>query len=283
MCKKKTKVLKKIWALLCAVSLLAVCCGCEPAGGKVPSSASSDPARQEAAEIDSAEEQLVAHAGGAVYGYRRTNSEEALDNAYRNGFRYIELDFERTSDGESVLIHDWAGMAARIFGTEGQRTLKEFKEEDTFMDLTLMDLGDLNRWLGRHPDCRIITDIRADNLSVLREIRKTCKETAGRFIPQAYSYEEYYEISAEGYEDIILTLYSMTDDSGLLDFAAEERPWAITIPEEKLDEQTLRRLSDLNIRTFAHTINTLDVWEKWHEKGLSGIYTDYFMPAYWDA
>ena len=33
---------------------------------------------------------LIAHAGGAVYGYRLTNSLEALDASYENGFRVFD-------------------------------------------------------------------------------------------------------------------------------------------------------------------------------------------------
>ena len=36
---------------------------------------------------------LIAHAGGAVAGCNGTNALEALDNSYRRGHRYIEMDF----------------------------------------------------------------------------------------------------------------------------------------------------------------------------------------------
>ena len=71
---------------------------------------SPEPAPEEppAMAEDGEHPRLIAHAGGAVYGYRLTNSLEALDRAWEAGFRFIELDFQRTSDGEIVLIHDWA-------------------------------------------------------------------------------------------------------------------------------------------------------------------------------
>ena len=121
----------------------------------------------------SASDQLVAHAAGAVYGYRRTNSEEALDTAYWNGFLYFELDFERTSDGKNRPHPRLGQHGRRMFGRAGQLTLEEFRTSDTFMDLTVMDLDDLLKWLDRHPDCFIITDIRPDNLSVLEEISES--------------------------------------------------------------------------------------------------------------
>lgn len=277
------------------ILVLSVFSGCEPAkqsgafAGSQPLP-SADSAENEAGEAPpvisetaAACEQLIAHAGGAVYGYSRSNSREALDASYQNGFRYFEVDLERTSDGEIVLIHDWTSMAKRMFFEEGEKTLEEFKTAKTFMDLTVMDLDDLLRWLRRHPTCKVITDIKRNNLSLLKDIRDAAGDDISRFIPQVYSYEEYDKAVALGYEDAILTLYKTGADSRLTEFARSKKPWAITLPESLLSEKLLSDLSSTGVRIFSHTINTLDTWEKWHEKGLYGIYTDYFMPAHWPA
>ncbi len=277
---KRNRISATALILLSVALLLTILCACgntDRAEGSLSSADNGEP------DPPSASDQLVAHAAGAVYGYRRTNSEEALNTAYWNGFLYFELDFERTSDGKTVLIHDWDSMAGRMFGRAGQLTLEEFRTSDTFMDLTVMDLDDLLKWLDRHPDCFIITDIRPDNLSVLEEISESSGGQKKQFIPQAYSFEEYRSIEELGYDRIILTLYSMTDLGGVTAFAREERPWAVTIPEEKLEEDLVEELSGLGIRTFAHTINTLDTWEYWHGFGLYGIYTDYFLPNHWSV
>ena len=149
------------------------------------------------------------------------------------------------------------------------------------MDLTVMDLDDLLRWLRRHPTCRAITDIKRNNISLLEDIRDAAGDDISRLIPQVYSYEEYDKAIDMGYKDVILTLYMTGADSKLADFARSKKPWAVTMPESLLSEELLSDLSSTGVRTFAHTINTLDVWEEWHEKGLYGIYTDYFMPDYW--
>ncbi|MBR6602599.1 MAG: hypothetical protein IKK94_01145, partial [Clostridia bacterium] len=96
---------------------------------------------------------LIAHAGGAVYGYRLTNSLEALDASYENGFRVFELDFEVTGDGEYVLLHDWESMAERMLFGEGKMTLDEFKNAEKFASLTLLSLDELLSWLSVHEDC----------------------------------------------------------------------------------------------------------------------------------
>jgi hypothetical protein len=72
---------------------------------------------------------LVAHAGGAVYGYRLTNSLEALDTAYNGGHRFVELDFEITSDGEINAPIDRIGesIIKRAVREDGEEAITKYK------------------------------------------------------------------------------------------------------------------------------------------------------------
>lgn len=49
-----------------------------------------------------------AHALGNYHGYTMTNSKEALLNSYKTGFRFFEVDIQRTSDGHFVAYHLWS-------------------------------------------------------------------------------------------------------------------------------------------------------------------------------
>lgn len=227
--------------------------------------------------------QLIAHAGGAVYGYRLTNSLEALDQAVASGFHYIELDFSTTSDGHIVLIHDWEGTAQRLLGSAGQRTLEGFTSAETMAGLTLPTLDQLLAWLADHPDCTIITDTKdADNVGLLEALKAQAGEQAGAFLPQAYSYEEYQRIRELGFENVILTLYKMhSDQAALTDFVQTSRPWAITLPEERLEQTLVTALAQAGAVVYTHTIDSVDTFDQWSAMGLTGIYTDYFQPARW--
>ncbi|MCR4770849.1 MAG: hypothetical protein K5855_00925 [Oscillospiraceae bacterium] len=259
----------KTVSLLLAALLAAMQCACAAQPG-VSASAS-------------AREQLVAHAGGAVWGYRYTNSLEAFDCAYDNGFKYIETDLSLSSDGEVVLIHDWDSMARRMLFSPGIRSRGEFISEESFAGLTLMDAGMLADWLRRHGDCRVITDCKDDNAEVIGRLFEAYPELRGRFIIQIYSFDEYDAVKALGAEDIILTLYRMpeADADALISFGAEHPLWALTINVSRLSEELLASLTGAGIRVYAHTVNDLGEFEKWRELGLSGIYTDYFCPARW--
>ena len=226
--------------------------------------------------------QLIAHAGGAVYGYRLTNSLEALDHAWEAGFRFIELDFQRTSDGEIVLIHDWESMAARLLGSEGQRSRAEFLAADTLAGLTLLDLAALLDWLEAHPGCSIVTDIKSDdNLPMLAEIREKAGDAAARFIPQAYDFGQASALLEDGWERVILTIYRITvTPEELGEFLVATPLWAVTMPESRLSDAFAEAVIGSGTALYCHSVNTLDFVDAWRDKGLTGVYTDYFEPKH---
>lgn len=221
---------------------------------------------------------LVAHGGGAVYGLNYTNSLEALNRAYGNGFRYIELDFQLTKDNQVVLIHDWEGSVELLFKIPPRvLSYEEFKNMPTILDLKLMDLNDLIKWLDGHRDVKIITDTENSNIDLLTCIQKNYPDYINRFIPQIYRFEEYEQVRNLGYEDIILTLYmsNKTDDE-IYDFARENHLYGVTIEHKRAFNWLTRRLSEAGIRVYAHTINSLEAYYKLKDVGIYGIYTDYF-------
>ena len=226
---------------------------------------------------------LIAHAGGQIYGYKLTNSKEALDRAYENGFRYIELDFEMTSDREYVLIHDWQSMAERMINVNYAITKSEFLSAETFNDLTLLDFYALIDWIKLHDDCYIITDVKCDNLPFIDKI-SFLKDMKDRFIVQVYSIKEYYYAKKMGLENIILTLYRTSlDEKDIISFIEDETPWAITLPEYYATEKLLQELRKNGIASYIHTIDDLYLYEEYKEMGVYGIYTNYFEPNHWEG
>lgn len=264
--------MKRFTALLLSIAMCFLCaCVHSDSTASAPGEAQNTPPP------------LVAHAGGAIYGYRLSNSLEAVNNAYANGFRHIELDFECTTDGEYVLIHDWDSMAKRMLFDARQYTQQEFLDTESFMNLTLMDLNMLLAWLDTHKDCYIITDAKCGNSPFLQDLFNRAGDLATQFIPQAYSYDEYILAKEIGFEAVILTLYRMPapDHTELTEFARTQKPWAITVPSPYMDEALLSTLSQNGIYTYTHTVNDLSYFEQWRSCGLHGIYTDYFYPAKW--
>ena len=90
---------------------------------------------------------FVAHAGGAVEGYIRTNSLEGLNASYANGFRMFELDLQLSTDNKIVAVHD------PIFVTE-----EEFLATPILGKFTPMNMDIINEWFEKHNDAILVTD-----------------------------------------------------------------------------------------------------------------------------
>lgn len=104
-------------------------------------------------------DRYIAHAGGEINGVKSTNSKQALDENYKNGFRLFELDIIETSDGKLVAAHDWE-MWARFTDYIGALppTLAEFKKHKIYGDYETLDLEGVNDWFAAHPDATLLTD-----------------------------------------------------------------------------------------------------------------------------
>ena len=146
-----------------------------------------------------------------------------------------------------------------------------------------MDLTDLLAWLEKHPGCSVVTDVKEeDNAEILTALREKAGALADRFIPQAYSFGEAAGLREDGWERVILTLYR-TDvtPAALGEFLSETPLWAVTVSEGRLTEALAAAVSESGTALYCHAVNSLDLFDEWKEKGLTGIYTDYFQPAHW--
>ena len=71
----------------------------------------------------------IAHAGGQIENETYTNSLEALNANFKEGFRVFEIDFSWTTDTQLVCLHDWEQSFERSFGVapRGAVSLQEFR------------------------------------------------------------------------------------------------------------------------------------------------------------
>jgi len=223
---------------------------------------------------------FIAHAGGAINELTYTNSKEALNESYSKGRRFIELDFELTVDGHVVLLHDWKITVQRLFDTPARRyNLREFRQFNMIGNLHQMDLNDLFEWLRRYPDVYIVTDIKTNNLKILKTIKEHYSDAISRFIPQIYYFREYVSVRKLGYQAIILTLYrSNYADDLVFKFAETYGVDAVTMPEIRGQGQLPERLKAIGVLSFVHTINDFPAMNRLIRNHVYGVYTDTLFP-----
>lgn len=102
---------------------------------------------------------FIAHAGGEIDGHKYTNSLEALDYSYNQGFRLFELDIIKTLDDSYVAAHDW-GKWKRITKYTGDipPNKDEFLQQKIFNKYTPMDMRIINQWFSENNDAILVTD-----------------------------------------------------------------------------------------------------------------------------
>ncbi|WP_144095306.1 hypothetical protein [Croceicoccus sediminis] len=182
---------------------------------------------------------MIAHAGGGLPTTTYANNLEALDLAARHGFDLIELDFGEV-DGDLVLGHEGHPQS----------------------DLTV---GRLLEWLRDHPDVRIVTDMKHDNVSRLATLKTLAGEDIDRFIPQVYALDEIAPVASMGYPTPILTIYQMDRPLDLNE--VNEAPlWAVTVPR---DAMPLTKA--ITHPVYLHTVN--------YPMPGFGLYTDCLIPG----
>lgn len=223
----------------------------------------------------------VAHAGGGFQNKRYTNTLEALNASYKNGFRLFELDLSWTNDGHLVCLHDWKQTAKRLFKHESGEplSLTEFKKQTTEnYQWAPCDIASIDNWLTKHTDAYIITDIKGKTEAGHQLIADSIPQRVSQIIPQFTQKKHYQPIKKLGYSRMIWTLFSYNGTPKTL---AEDRKemelFAITMPKSKADAGWAREIKDTP--TYVHTINDPNLAKHYaQDLELTSVYTD-FLPV----
>lgn len=219
-----------------------------------------------------AEPVYIIHACGMIDGVAGTNSLEALCSAYDHGYRIVEIDFNATSDGRLVCIHDW-GIGAPL-------SYEEFLKTRPGGRFTPLDAGLLAEFMHGHPDLRVVTDVKDDNVSALRRLAEEYPELRDSFIVQIYSEDELQPVREAGFGSVIYTLYALTwnektDAERIAAFAKENKLFGVTFSSELTNvEGFVRTLAGSGIPIFTHTVNDASEVRREMRMGVCGFYTD---------
>ena len=233
---------------------------------------------------------LISHAGAGLKAATYSNSREALEVAAARGLRLIEVDFETTRDGRVVAAHDWGQTYVELRpGILPAPLARYFRwgkpDHATFLatpmkgGLTPIDAIGLARWLDGHPDVKIVTDIKSNNVGTLARLIAHGLPRE-QLVPQIYSRDELAAVRRMGFNEIIYTLYRDTDVPipDVIDFARKHR-LAVTIHSARVSRADVEAFRDAGVPLYVHTINEPDRALRLQEWGAAGVYTDFLRPA----
>lgn len=220
-------------------------------------------------------------AGSTADGTSGSNSVEAADNSYKKGYRWLEIDFNWTTDGKLVCIHDWGQWNNRFrTGKNGAVSYDEFQRVCAAANIYHpFTPASLETWLKNHSGAMIVTDVKDNNVKAMRWLKQNNPELMDRLIVQIYSFDEYEQVSALGYKHIILTMYKLSwadyhDFDKIDTFIRDTDVLAITMAAVDYTQDVFEHIKATGVPVYVHTLNTGSEQNAWLRKGAYGIYTD---------
>jgi len=218
------------------------------------------------------EPRLVAHAGGAVRGMTYTNSREALDEHYREGYRLFELDFHWTSDSRLVLVHDW-GTTSMLLGKKPHVfSYDEFVSSKNRDNLHQLTFEDLREWLRAHRDAFVVTDTKGSNIRFLRYLQANGGDIRPQLIVQIYRMSELEAARQLGPRAVWLTVYRYAYPAWALSRISGVD--AFVIPAASYSRYRYLMVEE-RAHFYVHSVPAQSVAETFHRMaGVYGLYVD---------
>ena len=235
-------------------------------------------------------DRFIAHAGGRYAGINMSNTMQAMESSYNRGVRLIEIDFDWTTDGKIVQLHDWASFRklttdSYSYDESLYMNYEKFKTRNMIYKMKQMSIDETLDFLRTHKDAYIVTDVKQDNMKdankvFLASFNEDGQDVKDRIIPQIYNTDEYKVVKDFGYKNIIYTLYR-TEQSiyNVLEFAKLNDLYAITMDNyTRINTKLPKILMENGIRVYTHTENNKSRAKSFFINGKAyGIYSDIIM------
>ena len=227
---------------------------------------------------------LIAHAGGAIDSCIYTNSREALELAANNGYRFIEFDFQFTSDSILVAAHSWSDfnqMTDSAHLGDTAPSYKDFASRRICGRYTPLSAREINDFFESNDSLFLVTD-KVSAPEVLGTYFPNLKE---RMVVEAFSYQHYTRLLDEGYYLVMYSCMASDVHSTLLKnllfhrlFPGKRIEW-IALHTSAFDTfffKFLNKVRKFKISLFA--IDDLDSIPCEHTDRAAMIYTNHMLP-----
>ena len=228
--------------------------------------------------------EYIAHAGGGIDGYIYTNSLEAMLQAAENGYRYIELDLLLASDSVLVAAHSWEEfneMTGNAQWGDSVLSSADFARQRIHGLYTPLTAPVIERFFLDNDSLYLVTD-KVSNPALLAKAFPSLKE---RMVVEAFSYDDYRQLCAEGYYRVLYSCMANDLSSALMkhllfsNFFPGERIGWITLHTSGLSHRMYRFLN--KVRRFNVALFTVDSQndvEPEHLERAGMVYTNTILP-----
>lgn len=227
---------------------------------------------------------LIAHALGGIDGVTYSNTKEAFRHNLAQGKTVFEGDVSITTDGVLVMFHDGSGRDLHT-GEAKEQSSEQFLSKRIKGGLAPITLDQFLSELLLHSRAYFVTDVKLREHELFSGIQQAAQsmdaQLMRRIIPQAYNEKDIRVLEDLGFSRIILTLYKRNlPDAELLALVREYPSLvAITMPTDRFSPDVGDVLRKEGVQTFVHTVNDPEKISQLVNDGVTGVYTDFYVPA----
>lgn len=219
----------------------------------------------------------VAHAAGALNGYRYMNCKEAFIQTINNGYKYIEFDLGLTKDSVLVCIHDWKlfhKMTIQDTLNEQPITVNEFRARKIYNKYTPLTIEDVITIRKKKPFVIVI-----DKTPKVDILNKYFTQERNNIMVEAYTISDYKLLKKAGYTPMLslnrFDYYKLIKYFILSPLIKRQKVDRICINTAS-NMKSLRMLKRLsNCKIAMHTSNSPSFFKEHLGKEIDLIYTDF--------
>ena len=225
---------------------------------------------------------FIAHATGSLEGYTYLNSKESLMASLKNGYKFIEVDLQFTSDSILVCVHDWEQFNKMTIPNICRKdsdiymkipSYEEFKSRKIYDKYTPISFSEVVEIRKKSPFI-IVTD-RISNTEVLNHYFE--EEERRNVMVEAFSNEDYQTLKRNGYIPLLsMGRFSFFHGGIQIIFSqlfGDGYEWIVA--DQHCSKRTLRLLKKLfGIKFALSTVNSYAFFN-WHlVNDIDLVYTD---------
>lgn len=233
----------------------------------------------------------VAHALGGYEGNIYNNTEEALINSIDNGYKFLEVDMQLTSDDELVCFHAFSNGTYSKTGIDYSGDIPNY---DEFMSWKVqgkyktIDAGTIIDYMCQYPDLLIDIDLKKSDkgtthkmISELVKLADNDSEILDRILMQFYGYESYKfidDVYHFKYYQFIVTQNDLKDINRIVTFCKDNKITGLTINKEYITDKILKKLKSNKIYILSFTTDDEEEAKDLLSRGVNTICTNFLIP-----
>ena len=239
---------------------------------------------------------MISHAMGGIDGIDYSNCLEAFLENYAEGHRIFEVDFEITSDGQMVLLHNWKRKMFSAHTPGKKTTYAQFMAAKIYDKYTPLDIDDLLKLMRDYPDVTIITDSKYTDQSTIKKQFTTLvgkakalglESVLDRMVVEIYNKKMLTTVKGvHKFNAYIFTLYKLYSKApsasqlkSICEFCKKNGVYTVAMPDYWWKSSYLSIIKKYDLDAALYTTNSASAAKKYFKQGVTALWTDYLPPV----